>query len=261
MKKQQTDATLNGFRKVQRLAYEAATTVGKEIRPGWTEIQAADLMGVYLKDNGVKAFFHEPFAWFGERTRFDGINRKKYHEFNPTDRCLQEEEAIILDVAPILNGYVGDIGYTLSLNNSPELKKALTLLSDLRNEIPKIFSNHPNDGKTIYKKVENRITQAGFDNCHKIYPFNVLGHRLKRVPLSGLALKTPFRFSLHSFYQILTNGFTSELLNEKHEKDLSGLWAIEPHIGGNGFGAKFEEILVVETERTYWLDDHVPHKK
>lgn len=42
---------------------------------------------------------------------------------------------------------------------------------------------------------------------------------------------------------------------------MQGLWAIEPHIGAQGFGAKFEELLVVEPDRAFWLDDDVPHRR
>lgn len=38
-----------------------------------------------------------------------------------------------------------------------------------------------------------------------------------------------------------------------------GLWAIEPHIGKDAFGVKFEEILVVTKNDAYWLDDDLPH--
>jgi predicted phosphatase len=37
------------------------------------------------------------------------------------------------------------------------------------------------------------------------------------------------------------------------------LWAIEPHIGREGGGIRFEEHLVIEPERVYWLDDDEPH--
>jgi hypothetical protein len=37
------------------------------------------------------------------------------------------------------------------------------------------------------------------------------------------------------------------------------LWAIEPHIGWEGDGARVEGLLVAEPERVYWLDDDVPH--
>ena len=38
-----------------------------------------------------------------------------------------------------------------------------------------------------------------------------------------------------------------------------GLWAVEPHLGLRGVGAKFEELLVVTEDDAYWLDDDLPH--
>ena len=38
-----------------------------------------------------------------------------------------------------------------------------------------------------------------------------------------------------------------------------GLWAVEPHIGLRGVGAKWEELLVVTEHDAYWLDDDLPH--
>ena len=38
-----------------------------------------------------------------------------------------------------------------------------------------------------------------------------------------------------------------------------GIWALEPHIGRDGVGVKFEELLVVTEDDAYWLDDHLLH--
>lgn len=253
---------LEGFKTIQRLAYEAVITVGDELQEGWTEKQTVNLIETFLRDNGVKAFFHEPYAWFGERTRFDGINRKHYRQFGPTNRHLEAKEVVILDVAPILNGYIGDIGYTLCLTKNPKLKKAMGLLRKFRKELPRLFDRYEYDGAQIWKIVDHKIKAAGYDNIHKIYPFQVLGHRVEHVPFSNWALKTPVRFSLHSFWQVLSGGLFPQLLSPEHHGDMSGMWAIEPHIGGKGFGAKFEEILVVDPDvGAYWLDDNVPHLK
>lgn len=258
-KNKNTTQDLEGFRHVQRLAYESVIEIGKLIQVGWTEKQAADMIGTYLKDKGVKAFFHEPYAWFGDRTRFDGINRLHYSDFNPTHRRLQENDVAILDVAPIVDGYIGDIGYTISLKKNTQLEKAMTFLRQLRKEIPALVDQNFGNGGKFWTLIDGKIKKGGYDNIHQIYPFHVIGHRLKRVPLSNFALKTPFRFSMHSFYQIFSSGFTSELWNAKHKGTLEGLWAIEPHIGWSGAGAKFEEILVVTEKESYWLDDEVPH--
>lgn len=250
-----------GFKRVQRLAYESVQVVGRELQEGWSEKQAAELIKTYLKDHGVKSFFHEPFAWFGDRSRFDGIDRRKVYQFNPTKRRLNIEEPVILDVAPILDGYIGDIGYSLCLQPHNQLKKAQSFLKQLRKYIPKLFNQHPHQGQLIWKTIDEKIKEAGYDNIHKIYPFEVLGHRVERVPFSNWALKTPLRFSLHSFWQVLSGGLYPQLLSRHHKGSMTGFWAIEPHIGRPGFGAKFEEILVVDEHKgAYWLDEEVPHK-
>ena len=38
-----------------------------------------------------------------------------------------------------------------------------------------------------------------------------------------------------------------------------GLWAVEPHLGFQGVGAKWEELLVITEDDAFWLDDDVPH--
>lgn len=45
------------------------------------------------------------------------------------------------------------------------------------------------------------------------------------------------------------------MLGPLHHGPKTGVWAIEPHIRVGAFGAKFEELLIVEADRAYWLDD------
>ncbi|MDP2227295.1 MAG: M24 family metallopeptidase, partial [Moraxellaceae bacterium] len=109
-------ADLEGFRRIQRLAYDCAETIGAELRPGITERQAAALMKTWLLDHGVDDWFHQPFAWFGDRTAFRGLialkQLKGYNPaFYPGNRRLEEDMPFILDCAPSQKGYTADIGY------------------------------------------------------------------------------------------------------------------------------------------------------
>lgn len=119
----------------------------------------------------------------------------------------------------------------------------------------------------IWHQVDQRIADSGYDNIHSKYPFCTLGHRVFRVkPKAGASRRWKFGkrfmtwFSLDANLAFLKFGpaFT---INAQNQGKKVGLWAIEPHIGWNGGGAKFEEILVVEPHRCYWLDDDVPHMK
>ena len=79
-----TDTELAGFRRIQRLAYECAETIAAGLKPGMTERQVARQMKDWLLDNGVTEWFHQPFAWFGDRTAFRGlIGVKQLGGFNP----------------------------------------------------------------------------------------------------------------------------------------------------------------------------------
>ena len=248
-------AVLSEFKKGQRLAYRCAETIAKELRPGWTEKQAAKLMDVFLKDHGIKSFFHKSFAWYGDRTRFAPM--KHYWDFMPSNRELQETDVVILDTAPIYDGHVVDIGYTTSLVENPKLEQAKRDLMEFRRIIPKMFEKAQTTA-TIWDEVDRMLKKMGYDNCHERYPLGALGHRVPIVKLHKLpGLTIPF--SVHALYSLISRGLFNEVLGPYHEGDKIGLWAIEPHIGGDGFGAKFEEILVVNKDHVYWLDDNVPH--
>ncbi|MEW6056789.1 MAG: M24 family metallopeptidase [Bdellovibrionota bacterium] len=260
--KHKTD-DLEAFTKTQRLAYQCVLEIKREIQPGWTEKQTARLMDVYLQDHGVRTFFHRSFAWFGDRSRFQGF--KNYFDFMPSNRRLEPTDVIILDTAPIVEGYPGDVGYAYSVEPHEGLQLAKRRLLDFRKKIPSLFSSERSLAE-IWQEIDRELQALGYDNIHSMYPFSVLGHQMHRIPLSKLpGLTIPF--SLHSYWMFLSRGLFKELLGPKTRGDKAGLWAIEPHIGGAGFGAKFEEILVVrkktsgEGYEAFWMDDEVPHLK
>ena len=77
---------LDRFREVQQLAYRAATETAAQLEPGVTEKRAAEMLGAWLHERGVSSYFHQPFAWFGDRTCFRGFTRST--QFFPTERRL-----------------------------------------------------------------------------------------------------------------------------------------------------------------------------
>jgi len=237
-----------GFLKAQKLAYECVTTIEKEMVPGCTEKQTTKRMDEFLRDHGVKVFLHRPFAWFGEHARFDGY--KRFTQFHPGNKTLKEEETFILDVSPVVGGYIGDIGYSSSLVKNSELDFGMEYLLQLRDKIPKYFSSSLTPSE-IWWQIDLEAKNAGFDNVHALYPFAVLGHRVYKVNLPNISfplLPISFAswFSLQGSYEFLSHKVLPELLTPDHEGDKVGLWAIEPHLGRGKTGFKFEEILVVE---------------
>lgn len=260
----QTAEDLGRFRDVQRLAYACAEAVAAELTPGVTEREAAARMQRWLEARGVDDWFHRPFAWFGDRTAFRGLIAP--HQFFPTDRRLAPGMAFILDVAPIVDGYVADIGYAGSLGANAALDQArLDLLAHRALILAGVKARKP--FCAIYTEVDALLASQGYDNRHRCYPFGVLAHRVDRVagPGAGLTLAGFGLRGLGSLLRSFTVGLPAgwsplwgQSITSNHPPE-PGLWAIEPHLGRQGLGAKFEELLVVTPNDAYWLDDDVPH--
>src|SRR4029078_9216988 len=102
-----TAADLDRFRAVQKLAYECVTAIEARMVAGITERQTASLMHAWLTEHGVREYFHKPFVWFGDRTAF--VDFRTDIAFFPTSRRLAWGMPVILDVAPMLDGYAADI--------------------------------------------------------------------------------------------------------------------------------------------------------
>lgn len=277
-----TEPELEQFRRVQRMAYHAVLDVEHHLHEGITEKQAARLIEKNLEDVGVKQYFHRGFAWFGDRTRFAGFSRpfdlknKIFplphlgFEFMPSSRKLQKGMAVILDVAPVVDGCAADIGYSFSFGTNKAVAQAKRDLKKFRDIIPPLVKKKHTLSE-IYQTVDEWIHKLKFENCHGLYPLGVLGHKVGVVPTLNLGKISIMGFQPQTYYYLMKQGlknvvfktakgipFWTEDANLPPEP---GLWAIEPHMGRDDFGVKFEEILVVTDDDAYWLDDNLPHVK
>lgn len=261
-----TPDDLDQFRHVQRLAYAAADAVAKELRPGVTEKEAARLQEVWLLDHGVTDWFHAPFAWFGDRTAFQGF--KVALQFLPTNRRLEENMPFILDNAPVLNGYVADIGYASVLGENKVLDLLLDDLAAHRALILTLIKAR-RPMSEVSQAVDALIQRQGHAPRHKAYPFETLAHTVQ--PMAPRQSRKPNTLFQFGFQAVETLGRLA-LVGRKqgwspiwssnassNHPPVPGLWAVEPHLGFRGVGAKFEELLVITDDDAYWLDDDTPH--
>lgn len=271
-----TPVQLAKFREVQQLAYRSAETVASGLEPGVTEKEAAKRLGDVLADAGVKAFFHQPFAWFGDRTSFAGFRTP--FEFFPSNRRLEEGMPAILDVAPIRQGFAADIGYAFCLGRNAVLERAIADLEEFRTLILERVNRGDALGE-VYRSVEDLLTDLGYRNCHRHYPFGVLAHRVYRQPPVAVANRRLLGFGAtvaggllgQIAVSRLPDAITRRLPRTKQGSPICnlgpgsehrpepGLWAFEPHIAKGDVGAKWEELLVIDDTRAFWLDDDLPH--
>ena len=116
------------------------------------------------------------------------------------------------------------------------------------------------------------MVRQGYANRHRAYPFGVIAHKVDRVSERRWS-PTLFGFGTNSLKGLAKDALHghrdgwSPLWSPYRFSDhppRAGLWAVEPHLGFRGTGAKFEEILVVTDSRdpeesAFWLDDELPH--
>jgi Xaa-Pro aminopeptidase len=249
-----SEATLTRFRAAQQLAYACACEVADGLRAGDTERDAAGRMRAWLTARGVVEWLHVPFAWFGDRTAFRGFRTPL--AFFPTRRRLEAGMPFILDCAPVVDGHTADIGYTAALGENRIVDRMLDDLAAHRALILEQVAAGRPVGE-IYEAVTQRARLRGYEIRHRAYPFGVIGHRVE-VLAPGRARGTVAGFGLRSLL-----GFRrGSLWNDRFAASRplgEGVWAVEPHLGFRGVGAKFEELLVVDGAGARWLDDDLPH--
>ncbi|HMV78164.1 MAG TPA: M24 family metallopeptidase [Leptospiraceae bacterium] len=273
---------LEKFKFTQKLAYEAVVNVRAQLREGMTEKQASALIDEYLKRKKVDGFFHYGFAWFGDRTAFTGFKKpldlggfvshfSPPHlglEFMPSDLRLKKGMPVILDVAPIVDGCAADIGYAFAFGENPDVDRAVMDLEVFRPEILDMVRKEKTLSE-IYARTDRIIRDMGYVNCHALYPAGVLGHKVGKIPMTWIPETRIMGFQVQTFAYLLGQAAAEIFDSAKNRSPLwnsdtdvraeKGLWAVEPHMGKNGNGVKWEEILVVTENNAYWLDDDLPH--
>lgn len=265
-------ADLEGFRQVQRLAYRCAETIAAEIEPGMTEREVATYMRDYLLSEGADDCFHQPFAWFGDRTAFRGfIDFKHLAGFNPAfypgQRKLEPDMPFILDCAPTCNGYTADIGYCGVVGRNPTLDKLMDDLMAYRVLILDLVRQRRTLAQ-VSQAVDQLCEQHGYEPRHKAYPFGVLAHRVEKLPNDGKSKHLSLgSFGVRNITELVRDrvrgmrqGWSPLWTSGKssNHPPTPGLWAVEPHLGFRDVGAKWEELLVITEDDAFWLDDDVP---
>lgn len=265
--------SLDRFREVQRLAYRCAETIGAELQPGVTEREVAARMKQFLLDNGADDCFHQPFAWFGDRTAFTGfIGFKHLGGFNPAFypglRRLEEGMPYILDCAPTMHGCTADIGYCRVIGENKILDRLMDDLLEYRMLIVERVRRRDTLA-AVSRAVDALCAKHGYEPRHKAYPFEVLAHRVEKLADDGKqAHPSLARFGVRNISELVRDMVKgrkegwSPLWNSSSRSEhmpTPGLWAVEPHLGFRGTGAKWEELLVVTDDDAFWLDDDVPH--
>ena len=257
-------AYVKGIADAQRVAREAVLCVAESVKPGDSERQVCARMEREFEKAHVSHWLHTPYAWWGERTRFDWRGTWEANAL-PCERVLAEGEAFVLDAAPIVAGFPADFAYSGCSDGDPDATGAhralLARLQTLKVEIL-AWANSDAGSAGLCREVARGIEASGADVIHTRYPAQVLGHTLEGFPnwcSSAPRIGTGFQLPLLLTYAtglVLHHlaGSPYPFLNAGAPGRPQGLYAVEPHLGKGTQGAKFESVLLVDAGETRWLD-------
>ena len=259
-------AYVKGIAHAQRVARAAVLDVAEGVKPGDSERQVCARLEHEFAKARVSHWLHTPYAWWGERTRFDWHGLWETHAL-PTERRLGEGEAFILDAAPIVAGFPADFAYSGCAGAGAVAEAARThhgLLEQLTRLKRDILTWSASDAGSagLCREVAASMAASGSDVIHTRYPAQVLGHTLEGFPnwcASAPRIGTGFQLPLLLTYAtrlVLHHlaGTPYPFLNAGAPGRPQGLYAVEPHLGQGKLGAKFESVLLVDGSETRWLD-------
>ncbi len=272
---QYSAADLDRFRQVQRLAYDIALRVESQLQVGITEIEACTLIAAAQTEHEVIQVFHDPYVLFGRRTalgtgtesdKLAGVSPSS--DLIPTNQVLRDGAPIIIDLAPVARGVSSDIAYSCVFGTNEVFKELDAGLARIRSFLQEGIAARASM-RTLYHELDERLAARGWESCHHRQADRALGHLVfplehetdRPTPLPGWGAIAAEKM-LAAGIDALDHGTCYPLWNDSSFTDYPatpGLWAIEPHIGRDGVGVKFEELLVVTDDNAYWLDDDLPH--
>ena len=265
------DKTIGRFREFQQLSFEVQTAVASELTTGVTERAVARQLMKAYREAGVASFFHLPVVLFGDRTALP--DPWDILQFWPTERELAPGDAVILDASPIFDGLLVDTSSSLCHGISdPAIAGSTGYEAAAADDLAYRASilDAVKAGASfadIAIAVDRQLASSGYRNCHRLHPGEVLGHRVGEV---GDASEPDDR----GFANDLVTWFYDQLAPSNHSVEppptwsanpgsqhapADRLWAVEPHLGIGDVGVKWEEILVIQGDEVFWLDDNPPH--
>ena len=254
---------LDQFLTLQRTCFRIQTEMARELEVGVTEKSVARELFRRYRAAGAGNFFHLPVVLFGERTGLPG--RWGIGNFFPRDTALKEGDAVILDGAPIFDGFMIDTSLSFSFGDTPAHDEMMASLLVQRHKIRDAV-NSGASFLSIAEGVAADCAALGYEGVHEKHPGAVLGHRALRLRwprgwrlrgADGVALSWfLMKIGLSRFFARQSPLWSRHATSDHAPTD--GLWMVEPHFSNGEFGAKWEEILVIEGGEARWLDDTPP---
>lgn len=174
------------YSKMQQAAKQAVEYIKKRITPGMNLIEIREMCEKKLLDSGADSFWYwdvGAFVFAGDETAVS-VSGKDY---KTSDRLIQNDDIITIDVSPQSGGIWGDYARTIIVENgtvtedigqikNPEWKLGLQTEEKLHEELLR-FATKETTFEDLYYYMNGRIAGSGFVNLDFL---GNLGHSIEK---------------------------------------------------------------------------------
>jgi len=206
----------------QEVAIEACRRSKASLKPGISERAFADICEAIMRELGADQVWYPMLVNFGSNT----VYCTRGGHLPAADVYLQETDIVLVDYSPLVGGRWGDYSETILVGSDPDPAWE-RLVADARDIFEQTYA---------YAAQARKIGDL-FDYCETL------------IRERGYTLLDPGGNIGHSIEDGQQQARRIYLSPECADEPLAGkTWAIEPHIGKDGYGAKFEDVIYIHEE-------------
>ncbi len=175
------DEDLKGYLAARAFTKKIGGEILGRIKVGMTEKEVGEVVSMVFNKNDVRQHWHMPVIGVGEgSTKLKSAYALVSSYFTGHTRVLMENDIVLIDIAPIYNGYPADYTINHLIGSNPDLEALIAYAHDVSIRIAK----HVKEGMIaadVFHRAQELIGENP-DYTLAYPPLVSMGHRLCRIP-------------------------------------------------------------------------------
>jgi Xaa-Pro aminopeptidase len=235
-----SDKDLKGYIAARSFTRAIGDEIVSNIKVGMTEKEVEEVASLVFNKNGVRQHWHMPIIGVCEgSTKLKSAYALASSYFTRNNRILMENDIVLIDIAPVYNGYPADYTINHVMGSNPDLEALAAYAHDVSIKI----AEHVKKGMVVadvFHWAQERIGKNP-DYTLAYPPFISMGHRLCKIP----PIWQKFPEAGLNYLLFKTNG---PFITQGNNTLMNGLWTIEPYLMHKERAAKFEALVFIGKE-------------
>lgn len=235
-----SDKDLEGYLAARSFTRAIGDEIVSKIKVGMTEKEAEEVASEVFNKNDIKQHWHMPIIGVGEgSTKLKSAYALISSYFTKHTRILRENDIVLIDIAPVYNGYPADYTINHVMGNNPDIEALASYARDVSIKIAEHLKEEMIVADVFHWAQE--LIGKNPDYTLAYPPFISMGHRLCRIP----PLWQKFPEAGLNYLLFKTRG---PFITSSNNTLMNGLWTIEPYLIHKERAAKFEELVYIGKE-------------